>query len=272
MKQHVVVIPIYKPSLEWFETISLRQVCKVLGKHAICIVTHDGIDLTAYQRIADEYHVRLLREDFRREDFISVKAYSDLMLNKAFYYRFAQYDYMLIYQLDAYVFRDELDEWCNKGYDYIGAPWFENYGNHEAGCGLWAVGNGGFSLRNIAFHIQFLECKRLYGWKELKVKYPKRDLKTFLVRLTHWLGYWQSTSCLLKETGDNEDHFFSQKAQLTRCKSSLPSPEEASRFAFEQSPSWLYSVNQQLPFGCHAWQKYEYESFWKQFIHDNDEH
>ena len=30
---------------------------------------------------------------------------------------------MLIYQLDAYVFKDELLNWANKGYDYIGAPW-----------------------------------------------------------------------------------------------------------------------------------------------------
>ena len=28
---------------------------------------------------------------------------------------------MLIYQLDCYLFEDKIDEWCNKGYDYIGA-------------------------------------------------------------------------------------------------------------------------------------------------------
>jgi hypothetical protein len=30
---------------------------------------------------------------------------------------------------------------------------------------------------------------------------------------------------------------------------------------------WIESlVTQHLPFGCHAWKKYEYESFWKQYI------
>lgn len=262
----IITIPVYKPQMSQSEEISFRQCCKVLGKHPICLVTYNDIDIQQYYHIANEYNIELLRENFDQSNFVSVKAYSDLMLNKEYYYRFDKYDYMLIYQLDAYVFRDELEFWCNKGYDYIGAPWFENYGNHEIGDQLWAVGNGGLSLRNIAFHIKFLECKRLYGWKELKVKYPQKDFKTFLVRLTHWLGYWQSTKCLLKETGDNEDHFFSQKSQFTKCKSKLPSVEEASRFAFEQSPSWLYSQNKELPFGCHAWEKYEYNSFWKQFI------
>lgn len=262
----IITIPVYKSPMSRFEEISFRQCCKVLRKHPICIITHKELYLQEYYTIALEYGIKLYREDFDKSCFSSVKAYSDLMLNKEYYYRFKNYDYMLIYQLDAYVFRDELEYWCKKGYDYIGAPWFENYGNHENGDKLWAVGNGGLSLRNIAFHIRFLECKRLYGWKELRVKYPAKNIKTFLVRTAHWLGYWQSTDCLLKETGDNEDHFFSQKSQHTKCKSKLPSVEESSRFAFEQSPSWLYSQNGELPFGCHAWEKYEYETFWKKHI------
>ncbi len=30
---------------------------------------------------------------------------------------------MLIYQLDAYVFKGEWLFWANQEYDYIGAPW-----------------------------------------------------------------------------------------------------------------------------------------------------
>ena len=44
-------------------------------------------------------------------------------------------------------------------------------------------------------------------------------------------------------------------------------PEEAIAFSFELSPSYLYKLNgNYLPFGCHAWYKYEYENFWKQHI------
>jgi hypothetical protein len=41
------------------------------------------------------------------------------MKSKQFYERFVAYDYMLIYQLDAYVFKDELDDWSAKGYDLL---------------------------------------------------------------------------------------------------------------------------------------------------------
>lgn len=42
--------------------------------------------------------------------------------------------------------------------------------------------------------------------------------------------------------------------------------EEASHFAFEKHPSFLFSQNGQLPFGCHAWRKYEYDEFWGKYI------
>lgn len=43
-------------------------------------------------------------------------------------------------------------------------------------------------------------------------------------------------------------------------------PKEALEFAFERFPSEMYKITGKLPFGCHAWEKYEYESFWKKFI------
>ena len=33
---------------------------------------------------------------------------------------------MLIYQLDAFVFQDDLAYWCQQNYDYIGAPWLRD--------------------------------------------------------------------------------------------------------------------------------------------------
>ena len=39
--------------------------------------------------------------------------------------------------------RDELLDWCNKNYDYIGAPWVKK----ERDNILLKTGNGGFSLR-----------------------------------------------------------------------------------------------------------------------------
>ena len=42
------------------------------------------------------------------------------MVSPLFYLNFKKYRYLLIYQLDALVFRDELLEWCSKEIDYIG--------------------------------------------------------------------------------------------------------------------------------------------------------
>lgn len=36
----------------------------------------------------------------------------------------------MIYQLDAWVFNDELSSWCSLGYDYIGAPFFPYRGKN----------------------------------------------------------------------------------------------------------------------------------------------
>ena len=54
----------------------------------------------------------------------------------------------------------------------------------------------------------------------------------------------------------------------TRFRLNLPTTEEAAHFAFEQSPQYLYDTitHGQLPFGCHAWRKHQYEEFWKPFI------
>lgn len=262
----IITIPVYKSQMNQFEEKSFRQCCKVLGTHPICIVTYEELDLTIFYNIALEYDVTLQRENYNRDYFVSVKAYNSLMLSRNYYHRFDEYDYMLIYQLDAYVFRDELEYWCNKGYDYIGAPWFEDYGCHEDGKKLWAVGNGGFSLRRLEWFNKFLNSKRLFGWKELVAKYYDGTVKSFLVCVTHWLGYWQSCYRFLSEFGDNEDKVFAILAQQTRLKPQVPPVDIAMKFAFEQSPSWLYSMNKELPFGCHAWGKYEYESFWKNHI------
>ena len=66
-------------------------------------------------------------ERFPDECFTGVYAYSQLMLEKDFYKR------LLIHQLDAFVFSDELLEFCKMGYDYIRAPVLS----------LACIGNGG---------------------------------------------------------------------------------------------------------------------------------
>ena len=52
------------------------------------------------------------------------------------YERYAAYEFMFTYELDAFVFKDELEKWCEQGWDYIGAPWFDGYNNLCVGVSL----------------------------------------------------------------------------------------------------------------------------------------
>ena len=64
--------------------------------------------------------------------------------------------YILIYQLDAWVFSDQLDFWIEQGYDFIGAPLFEGF--HKGNSINFVRGlNGGLSLRSIQTSIRLIK-------------------------------------------------------------------------------------------------------------------
>jgi len=161
-----------------------------------------------------------------------------------------------------------LESWCNRGYDYIGAPWFDDNLSHEEGANLWAVGNGGFSLRKIsAFRNLFVTSKNLFGLKQLSKK-MKLNHKGFLWVLKAWIfGYENNFQFLLSEWTDAEDLFYCLRLSETKLKLKVPELKDAIDFAFEQSPGYLFELNNNtLPFGCHAWNRYETNSFWREYI------
>lgn len=262
MQHSIVVIPIHKSSPNDTEISSFEQCCRVLRAHPICIVTNNEVNIGQYQEIASQFSINILRENFDTSYFASIAGYNRLMLDKRFYQRFAKYDYMLVYQLDAWAFRDELDNWCNKGYDYIGAPWIEK--NDDDSFRFAGVGNGGFSLRRIRHFIDVLGHKgpvRNANQLDLEPTLKNRIYKFFYSR-----GYQNTVSYYKKDPTLYEDIFLSIFLSNTKLRANMPTPEMAARFAFEKQPSYLYSITQQLPFGCHAWRKYEYEVFWKRYL------
>ena len=109
-----IVIPVYKQTLSGIEEQSLKQCLNVLSKHDIALVGPNSLDYTYYQQVAKETGKQLRIERYDDEFFKSVQAYNALCLNEDFYKRFSDYDFMLIYQTDAWVFRDELDYWCQQ--------------------------------------------------------------------------------------------------------------------------------------------------------------
>ena len=181
--------------------------------------------------------------------FADRMSYNRMLVSESFYRVFARYEYILIYQLDSLVFSNQLEDWCRKDYDYVGAPWFERW--HRARSarnesiddvidGFGTVGNGGFSLRKVDAALAVLTAAHhpLYD----------RHVQNVLAGNLH------------------EDIFWSFLAPQLLDRFRIPSPREALLFAFETEPRYCYRENhQRLPFGCHGWPSYERE-FWERFL------
>ena len=221
-KKCVIIVPAYKPQVSEDERQSLIRLRSVLGKYDIRLVCPEGMDVQEYSFPLGETWIT---ERFDAKHFADRMAYGKLLNSVEFYERFSDYEYMLVYQTDCWVFRDELDMWCDKGYDYIGAPFFVKWFSDR---GLF-VGNGGFSLRKIDSIITYL--------------------KKFLGKGLPHEG--------------TDDGFFAANFDKSL---NIPTPQEASLFSLEVSPSIQYRQNgNKLPFGCHAYKRYDW-GFWKQFI------
>lgn len=235
-KKAVVVVPVYKTELDDVETASLINNAAVLKNHDVVVVYSEGLDVSFYKRIVPA----LKYQAFRKSDFSSVKHYDRLLISPRFYRAFAEYEYMLICQYDAWIFKDELNEWCDKGYDYVGAPFVDPFvGQLSARMPFLStlcmnkVGNGGLSLRKISTHI----------------------------KVTHRM---QCISPLCTVT--HEDIFFTLFAPLFLRNYRRPDMEEANRFAVDKKArECVGRLNGALPFGCHGWYKRSTD-FWSQYI------
>ena len=113
-----VIVPVYQERLEQYEWISLRQNRQVLKAYPFVFIRPMGLDIS---QLLKEFP-GCQEEAFDDEYFRNIAGYNRLMMSADFYRRFRDSDYLLICQLDVFVFRDELLDWCNEGYDYIGAP------------------------------------------------------------------------------------------------------------------------------------------------------
>ena len=273
MSSKIILIPIYKSFPDPNEKMSFNQCITILKKHRICIVSHNDLDISYYTDLLISASADFTVKYFDRSFFENLTGYNKLMLSFDFYHSFKEYDYMLIYQLDAWVFRDEFDYWCEKEYDYIGAPWFENHGSFEEGNKHWVAGNGGFSLRRIPSFINLFKNKIRFDKVELMKIHPPEKL--LIKKIKRKILIWIQSLGLKKDlqyftekyANNNEDTFWVHFFQKKERKLKIANFNESIRFSFEQSPNYLFELNkQQLPFGCHAWEKYEYDSFWSKYI------
>jgi hypothetical protein len=246
----IIIIPVYKPTLTAYEKMAISQCLKVLHNYKIVAVKPHNVSLRDYNLEFQEVI------SFDNEFFVDVAGYNKLMLSSFFYKLFLDYKFMLIYQPDAFVFKDDLTYWCNQGYDYIGAPWLKS--GPYPDLAKWAkntlvkyfhtrfnlkqpnsdlpseiqfenrVGNGGLSLRNV---------QKFY---DVCIK-KQKTIDLYNTRPEHYFG---------------EDVFWSVEANRDRKHVNIPGYKVGIRFSIEQNVDYAMSLNNgELPFACHAWDR-----------------
>ena len=260
-----IVIPVYKEQPSEDEILSFCRCLRLLN-YPIILFCSESLNVDYYKLLADKNGRKILFERFPDRYFQNTSSYSKLLLSDFFYKRFFDYKYILLYQLDALVFMDELKYWCKFNYDFIGAPIFESWTDPQKTLKFIDGQNGGFSLRNVQSSLRvlsrikfFSKVKRLFngGFLFIQVVRILGPLKkvTNITLLNSMLGYTR-----------NEDYFWSMLAAKSFSDFKVPQPEIAMKFSFEVNPSYLYKLNNgKLPFGCHAWRAYEPE-FWKPIL------
>lgn len=253
----VVVAGFERATLTADEQVSVRHLDRYLGRHDRFLLLPKGGRL----RIPG-VEPRFFPPRF----FGSAKAHSHLVMWPKFYEAFAEYEFVLIYHLDALVLSDQLDEWARMEWDYIGAPWFLDA--NEPQKGFWGVGNGGFSLRRVRAMLELLRSKRLgihpdEFWAR---RYMSRSLPERLLNLPRkYLKYHYRFNGLRREFeryADYEDIFLAFRAKHYMPEFRIAPVDVALRFAFEYAPEFcLEQTGGVLPFGCHYWPRFR--EFWR---------
>jgi len=260
----VILIFAHKPMPEWYEATSLEQCFRVLGRHPIRMVCPIGLDVSAYRRIAPALKVDFIPP----HSLASLRAYNRLKILPWLYRRYADYEFILTYELDAFVFRDELLDWCEQGWDYIGAPWFEGYAYARPDAAPIGAGNAGFSLRRVSTMLRVMR-----SWKAIRPPlnvYSEWRRRTDTLPRGLWglLGNLTWRNCFhhyLNRFSENEDIFWACAGD--RIAGFRLAPYHVARhFSFEYNPERLFlECGSKLPFGCHKWMECQ-PGFWKPLI------
>lgn len=235
-----ILVPLYKNELSHNEELSFNNILKLHKAIEVCLFVPETLKLEKRFQSLDI-------QTFEDKYFETVMSYNKLMLSKVFYERFLDYDYILIHQLDAFMFRKDLENWCKKDYDYVGAPWLKskNPVNHLFRSKKLKsrepifnkVGNGGLSLRKVSTFLSFFK-----KYENVIQEYSSHDLYKI------------------------EDVFWSLIAPQY-LEFNIPDHKVAVDFSIDRKPEIGLKLNQgKLPFGCHGFEKSKTKSFWKNYI------
>ena len=168
-----IVTPIWRPRLTENESWNVRRSISGNGALDHVFVAPRSLDVQYYREQFPESRIR--RVDDRA--LTSTASYSRLMLSSRFYGSFAEFEFIVICQSDAFLTRDIAPLLRGEEHDYIGAPWRPGHtttpvGNYfprtlgrldaaVRGLRILPVGNGGLSVRRVSAHRAALRSKPL---------------------------------------------------------------------------------------------------------------
>lgn len=230
-KDLVIVIPVYKADLDKYEQMSLQRLSQVIKtSFDIVLVMPEGLNIESYNNI---YPGKINTLALNKQYFCNRKGYSYLCETTQFYECFSDYKFMLIYQLDGWIFENDLNRFIKMDYDYIGAPWKQSLAIPRT------VGNGGVSLRKIS---KFIEICKWLDPKDINEKYAAQI----------------------------EDIFFCLyvKKKL-KDKFNIAPVNVGLDFCIDKNPTyWMSESKGKLPMCVHAFQKHY--SYWEDKFNNAD--
>lgn len=261
-----IVTPIHRFPLAADQEISIRHLRHFLGDFDRFII--------GPRRLPSEFSDFSFRE-LPPKFFRTTHAYNLLMVNRLFFEAFSDYDYVLIYEPDALVFSSDLDSWCAKGWDYAGAPWFDDYLD-DTTRGFWKVGNSGLCLRNVSAALDVLtnpiQDPRIRLAATPKFSSHPALRKAYIALRSNLVpaGFRNNARWLLRprlrDKPFRNDTFWALDAKKVCPAFHIPKACDAVRFSFEMAPRYCFEqTGRQLPFGCHGWAKYD-RAFWEPYL------
>lgn len=274
-KRVAIMVPLISASLNEDEAISMRHLREFLDGYDKFLLVPEGLEvrMEGFDTLPlDQRH------------FGSAANHNRMLYRTDFWEKFGDYEYVLMYHLDALVFSDQLEEWCDRGLDFIGAPFL------RCAESPWVkeerVGNGGFALYRVPSVLKVLWSRYIGDpskfwedrfWRERET--VRSVLRPLRAAVPSWLkgGATSGLRSQLKKIDRTEvnergnDLFWSDEAKRHWPEFKVGSLEEGLAFAFETQPSVsLERMGGRLPFGCHAWGRYD-RGFWEKYLLTPDE-
>lgn len=269
------MVPLPSVDLSPDELVSMAQLRKYLDGYDKYLLAPENLSVNI-----DGFKVTPL--DCKH--FGSAANHNRMLYRTDFWQKFSSYEFVLMYHLDALVFSDQLKEWCGRGIDFIGAPFL------VCDSSPWAkeerVGNGGFALYRVPAILEVLWRRYAadpakywedHYWKLLQ--FQAAMLRPLRAAVPKWLK--GAVTAPLRQQLQKMDHievnergndlFWSYEATKYVPEFRIGTVEEGLAFAFETEPAACFQRTYgKLPFGCHAWGRYDRE-FWEQRLHSTED-